>query len=466
MQNAALFRPSAGKGQFVRYEGKHFIRSICITIVTVNSAVGEKIMRNEFHQPDEQNMRQLLRRHMADLAGTILRLAWLQGLSREEIVALKWAQVDFQEGRLFLENRTIPLEEETAACLAARFDGAGAASPWVVVSDKFREPMRPESVSRIARSALNEGGLSQVQLKDLRRDYFLRQLEQHDWPYAIRVSGLSVSTFQSLFAGELPHKKRQAQTAHSFDEFRLWQILQKEDCSAVGLALWMSWQMGIPGKDLVALTWDQVDLENGALHLAGQTLPLTNAVWRLLKKARQERRPEDSPHVLLSPQSRRPMDLARLSKVVQTALIRGGLEHATLRDIRAAGMQREDDHTLLEWARAHGSITRRDAMMLLNLSDTAAYLRLHRLTERQELEQVGKKYYIPGTVVPEEKQWEVVSAYLREAGFAYCQDIAELLHVSKRKTAGVLRRMVKDGRLLQFDKRYYLAKQPEQKQVQ
>ena len=110
--------------------------------------------------------------------------------------------------------------------------------------------------------------------------------------------------------------------------------------------------------------------------------------------------------------------------------------------------------------------TIRDAMMLLNLSDTAAYLRLHRLTERQELEQVGKKYYIPGTVVPEEKQWEVVSAYLREAGFAYCQDIAELLHVSKRKTAGVLRRMVKDGRLLQFDKRYYLAKQPEQKQVQ
>lgn len=103
---------------------------------------------------------------------------------------------------------------------------------------------------------------------------------------------------------------------------------------------------------------------------------------------------------------------------MQTALIRGGLENITLRDIRAAGGQREDDQTLLEWTRAHGSITRRDVMALLNLSDTAAYLRLRRLVGRRELEQVGKKYYLPGTVVPEEKQWEVISAYLQEAGFA------------------------------------------------
>ena len=44
------------------------------------------IMRNEFRQPDEQNMRQLLHQHPEDLPGLILRLAWLQGLSREEIV--------------------------------------------------------------------------------------------------------------------------------------------------------------------------------------------------------------------------------------------------------------------------------------------------------------------------------------------------------------------------------------------
>ena len=100
------------------------------------------------------------------------------------------------------------------------------------------------------------------------------------------------------------------------------------------------------------------------------------------------------------------------------------------------------------------------------MSREEALARQERQQRRRELEQVGKKYYLPGTVVPEEKQWEVISAYLQEAGFAYCQDVAELLHVGKRKTAGILRRMVKDGRLLQFEKRYYLAKQPGQKQIQ
>ena len=306
------------------------------------------IMRNEFRQPDEQNMRQLLHQHPEDLPGLILRLAWLQGLSREEIVALKWAQVDFQERSLFLEDRTVPLEEETAGCLAARFENGGAVSPYVVISDKFREPLRPESVSRIARNALTAGGLPQLQLKDLRRDYFFRQLEQHDWPYAVRVSGLSVSTFQACFAGDTPHKKRSTQAGQQFDEFRLWQVLQKEDSSAAGIALWMSWQMGVQGKELVNLTWDQVDLERGLLHLPERDMLLTNAVRRLLEKVQKVRSPGEDPHVLLSPQSRRPMDLARLSKVVQTALIRGGLENITLRDIRAAGGQREDDQTLLE----------------------------------------------------------------------------------------------------------------------
>lgn len=160
-------------------------------------------MGNGARRPDELNMRQLLGRHREDLPGLILRLAWLQGLSREEIVSLKWAQVDFQEGSLFLEDRTVPLEEETAACLTARQEHEEADSPYVVVSDKFHRPMRPESVSRIARNTLNEEGMPGVQLKDLRRDYFLRQLERHDWTYAVRVSGLSVSTFQACFPGVL-----------------------------------------------------------------------------------------------------------------------------------------------------------------------------------------------------------------------------------------------------------------------
>lgn len=121
---------------------------------------------------------------------------------------------------------------------------------------------------------------------------------------------------------------------------------------------------------------------------------LTNAVRRLLEKVQKVRSPGEDPHVLLSP-SPGGLWIWPGCPRWQTALIRGGLENITLRDIRAAGGQREDDQTLLEWTRAHGSITRRDVMALLNLSDTAAYLRLRRLVGRRELEQVGKKYYLP-----------------------------------------------------------------------
>ena len=86
------------------------------------------IMRNEFRQPDEQNMRQLLHQHPEDLPGLILRLAWLQGLSREEIVALKWAQVDFRRGVCFwrtgrsrwrkrLPDASLPASKMAARCL-------------------------------------------------------------------------------------------------------------------------------------------------------------------------------------------------------------------------------------------------------------------------------------------------------------------------------------------------------------
>lgn len=72
----------------------------------------------------------------------------------------------------------------------------------------------------------------------------------------------------------------------------------------------MSWQMGVQGKELVDSPGTQVDLERGLLHLPERDMLLTNAVRRLLEKVQKVRSPGEDPHVLLSPQSRRPMGLA------------------------------------------------------------------------------------------------------------------------------------------------------------
>ena len=171
---AALFQPLAGRGQRLRYSEIQIILLICYIKITFLPPPAKRgIMRNEFRQPDEQNMRQLLHQHPEDLPGLILRpglasRAQPGGDRRPEMGPSGISR----RGVLFLEDRTVPLEEETAGCLAARFENGGAVSPYVVISDKFREPLRPESVSRIARNALTVGGLPQLQLKDLRRDYF------------------------------------------------------------------------------------------------------------------------------------------------------------------------------------------------------------------------------------------------------------------------------------------------------
>ena len=54
-------------------------------------------------------MAQLLAEQTQTAAGLILRLAWRQGLTREEISRLTWNDVDFSAHQLRLPDRTIPL---------------------------------------------------------------------------------------------------------------------------------------------------------------------------------------------------------------------------------------------------------------------------------------------------------------------------------------------------------------------
>ena len=76
---------------------------------------------------------------------------------------------------------------------------------------------------------------------------------------------------------------------------------------------------------------------------------------------------------------------------------------------------------------------------------------------------MGGKYYLPGTVVPPERHREVILEYLAEAGFAYRQDIVELLHIQPKQCTLVLRRMVEEGTLIQLGQRYFLPGQEKRK---
>ena len=419
---------------------------------------------NTINRPDETAMNHLLKQAGHTTVGLILRLAWRQGLTREEIQRLTWADLAFAERRIHLPDRVVPLEEETAACLQKRQERMGKRSPFVVVSDRRRQQMPPESISRLARTALDQAGITGVSLMDLRHDFIIRQLESHDWPYVARISGISVHSLYARFSDYLPRDRRRTTEARGteVDAFLLWKLLQAEGGSPVGLALWMSWKLGMQAREIVDLTWNQVDLDRGIIYLPDREVAMGVTLRRLLRSAWNRRAPGEDPHVLLAPKSRRPIDQPRLSKMVRTALIRGGMEHTGLGDLCRQERRESEDTRLLTYAVEQGTISRREAMALLGLSKVAAYERLRSLTEQGKLVRVGAKYYPAGQVVPPEEQYGVIRAFLSQSGPAYRQDLAELLHIGDRQCALILRHMVEDGRLVRVGQRYSL---PEEQQA-
>ena len=77
---------------------------------------------------------------------------------------------------------------------------------------------------------------------------------------------------------------------------------------------------------------------------------------------------------------------------------------------------------------------------------------------------IGGKYYLPGSVVPPERQLEAIRAYLGQAGFAYRQDIVSLLNIRPKQCTLLLRRLVDAGELVQSGQKYFLP-ETERKQA-
>lgn len=411
------------------------------------------------NRPDRETMARLLAEHQMNPAGTVLRLSWLAGLSREEIAGLTWGQVSFQDAQLDLPDRSVPMEEELSSYLRRLWEKRGSGA-WVLFSERTAGPMQPESISRLARQALDAAGQKHVRLMDLRHDWILRQLESQDWATVARISGVEVPALQARFgplvAAHPPEARPKREASGQVDEFKLWKVLQAERSTPAGLALWLTWQMGLSAREIVDLTWDQVSLEDGTVRLADRTVAITNAVGRILEGTRAARLPGDDAHVVLTAQTRSPLDLPRLSRLTRSALIRGGLEDVQLRQLRKNERREGEDAMLLRQVMESGCISRGTVCQLLGVSKTAAHARLNRLLEQKKLVRIGAKYYLPGTVVPPEEHSTVIREYLTREGFAYRKDIAQLLHIDSRQCTPILQRLVAEGELEQHQQKYYL----------
>lgn len=420
-------------------------------------------MRKEsFRRPDAAAMERLLETYGPDPTGIVLRLAWRAGLTRREISALTWEQVDFEACLLRLGSREVPLEAETAEVLRRWSGRCARLGPYVAVSERFRRRLTPESIPNMVRKALDSEGQTAVRLIDLRYDYIRRQFETHDWPYVLRVAGISLTTYRNTMAGMFRGggAREAGPLSASDEEFALWRIMQAERSSPAGVALWLSSRLGLRSDEICALTWDRVDFKEGLLRLPDREVALTVTVRHVLEEVFSLRRPGDDPHVLLTPRSHAPMDAGRLTTVVRAALIRGGIVNKTLSDFRRDLAWESERGTLLEHARAREGITRREAEELLGMSEGRAYARLSRLEAEGALVRVNDRYYPAGTVVPPDGREEAVRRYLSEHGPSLRREVEAYLRAGRHGTTALLRHMAEAGEieLLPGSWRYALTK--------
>lgn len=413
-----------------------------------------------FKRPDPAAMERILTRFPYSPEGAILRLAWLEGLSREEIAALTWDQVQFEDNALTLPDRTVPLAPSAEDCLRERHRLYAQRDPHVIISDRYQRPMPPESVSRLARTALDTEG-QKVSLKDLRQDFVIRQLQTHDWTYAARVSGMAVSTLRDAFSPYLtkPAAPENPLAQRDEAEYLLWRVIQQEGSSPAGLALWMGWKLQMQPGEIASLTWGQVDFDQNLIRLPDRMVSMGSRLRRLLLDAWDRRKDPTEPRVFTAPTTGRPMDLSRLTTVTRTALIRGGLEHVNLRNLHTWVRQGDRAQLLMAQAEEQGWLTREAVMERLGVSKSTARQYLLELREAGRLVRVGTRYYPAGAVADPDDHLDIIRAYLQEHGTGRRQDFIRLLGLEPEQGTLLLRRLTDRGELVLTGRHYTLPEQ-------
>ena len=147
-------------------------------------------MGHTFNRPDEAAMLRILERHPHSPEGAILRLAWLEGLSRSEITELRWDQVDFEGKAIQLPDRAVSMGSRLRRLLLDAWDRRkDPAEPRVFTAPTTGRPMDLSRLTTVTRTALIRGGLEHVNLRNLhtwvrqgdRAQLLMAQAEEQGW---------------------------------------------------------------------------------------------------------------------------------------------------------------------------------------------------------------------------------------------------------------------------------------------
>lgn len=393
-------------------------------------------------------MNRLLWQHKADLAGVIIRLAWRAGLKRDEMRSLQWRQVDFAQAALRLDDRAAPLESEVAEALRRWRDALTEKSvplDYVLTSPRTRARPTPALITNTAQRAMEKAGIGKLRLEDLRLDFIRRMRDEHGDRYAMRVSGVNAARYCAILG--LDPGEVAARTADGGADYgeRLWNLLLQSREGPAAIALWLSQQSFLKNKEIVSLTWDDVDLDRGVVTLDGDTRYLIKEAIAMLRREKDARGADDDPHVILTPTTRAPMGEAQLSAMLRDLLIQNGLGDVHIGGVRSREAEERELRQIRRFVAENGVITRRDAIQKLGIRDWAAYARLRRLVDDGELVLTGKGYVPKERFIPPEAREAAVLALIEQEGYATIAAAAQRLLIGKAAARDLLLSMAARG---------------------
>ena len=124
---------------------------------------------------DGEKVRAVVEAEGYSACGAAIRLVWQLGLYQEELLGLRWTDIDWERGEVRLPERTVALPGSLTQYLKALREKNQPYSDRVLISDRARKPMENAYVSKAVRAALIRGGCGNVTLRDLRRDWEMQE---------------------------------------------------------------------------------------------------------------------------------------------------------------------------------------------------------------------------------------------------------------------------------------------------
>ncbi|MFB0920444.1 MAG: hypothetical protein QMB62_06130 [Oscillospiraceae bacterium] len=445
---------------------------------------------NLFNRPDDSAMQLLLSHEDCSPAGTILRLAWFCGLLRNEITFLLWEQINFTAGELVLPDRRIPLTDQMLSYLSRLHEQNSQYSQHVLISGRKTAPMAEQSVSAIARKALDTYGQNNVRLNDLRIDFIIRALGNNSWEQVSYISGVDLPTLQEHYlpyAGE--GAARESEKAEITQEVRdaLTGFLKKEGFSMVGLSVRFVWQLGIPVPSLPLLSWQHIDFENAMAVFEDRSVAIPGDFIQILRNVKCSRN-SAYPNIILNETRQNPTDAFFIQKAVQQALIRSGIMGITLPDLQndywrlhaselrgllrrapelsvefysvpkniSLELTRPSEDTLIEFLRTNVSADREALKSALSLSEPETGLLLRRALSAGKIVRVGFRYYLPDSVVHRENQKAVILQYVALHQPVTSSELSVLLGFQERRQIyWAINPLLKSGELVRIGRNKY-----------